>query len=140
MIRTQLNAYSWRILTTLLVFTLVTGCIKPIQPVTEQPTDYVAEEVTFTNGDITLGGTLTLPKSAGPHPAIILISGSGQQDRDEALPMIPNYKPFQFIADHLTRQGIAVLRYDDRGVGQSTGDPSSATSADFAQDAEAALT
>lgn len=58
----------------------------------------------------------------------------------EAIPIIPGYRPFQLIADHLTRQGIAVLRYDDRGVGQSTGDPSTATSADFAQDAEAGLT
>lgn len=138
--RNQLNAYWLRVFTLFLIFTFLAGCIKPIQPVTKLPTDYSAEDVTFTHSDITLAGTLTLPAKDGPHPAVILISGSGQQDRDEAIPIIPGYRPFQLIADHLTRQGIAVLRYDDRGVGQSTGDPSTATSADFAQDAEAGLT
>ncbi len=139
MIRNRLNVYHWSVFTVLLVFTLVTGCIQPIQPITEQPTAYRAEAVTFMNGDITLAGTLTLPNGAGPHPAVILISGSGQQDRDEAIPFVPGYKPFWLIADQLTRQGIAVLRYDDRGVGQSTGDPTTANSADFAQDTKAGL-
>ncbi len=139
MMRNRLNVYHWPVFTVLLVFILVTGCIQPIQPITEQPTDYRAEAVTFVNGDITLAGTLTLPNGAGPHPAVILISGSGQQDRDETIPLVPGYKPFWLIADQLTRQGIAVLRYDDRGVGQSTGDPTTATSADFAQDTEAGL-
>ena len=97
------------------------------------------EEVTFDNGDITLAGTLTLPEGDGPFPALVLISGSGQQNRDEELSIVPGYKPFREIADTLTRQGIAVLRYDDRGIGQSGGDPSQATSADFADDAEAAF-
>ena len=71
---------------------------------------------------------------------MVLISGSGQQNRDEELSIVPGYKPFHEIADTLTRQGIAVLRYDDRGVGGSNGDPVQATSADFADDAEAAFT
>ena len=67
---------------------------------------------------VTLAGTLTLPPGRGPFPAAILISGSGPQDRDESL---LGHKPFAVLADHLTRQGIAVLRYDDRGFGASTG-------------------
>lgn len=85
-----------------------------------------------------LAGTLTFPSSPGPHPAVVLISGSGAQDRDEAIPMVQGYRPFRVIADHLARNGIAVLRYDDRGTGKSTGDHDPATSADFAEDAEAA--
>jgi hypothetical protein len=83
-----------------------------------------------------MGGTLTIPEGAGPHPAVILISGSGAQDRDET---IFNHKPFHVLADSLSRRGIAVLRYDDRGVGKSTGDRSNATSADFSADAEGGL-
>ncbi|MEA3336520.1 MAG: alpha/beta fold hydrolase [Chloroflexota bacterium] len=109
------------------------------EPVSQDPLPYLEEEVVFGNDDISLAGTLTLPSEGGPFPAMILISGSGQQNRDEEIPLAPGYKPFQEIADHLTRQGIAVLRYDDRGVGDSTGDPTLATSADFAGDAEAAL-
>ena len=84
---------------------------------------YRQEEVTFKNGDTTLAGTLTLPEGKGPFPAVILLSGSGQQNRDEEISIAPGYKPFRVIADTLTRQGIAVLRYDDRGIGQSGGDP-----------------
>lgn len=107
------------------------------QPVNAEAAPYRQEDVTFQNGDVTLAGTLTLPQGDGPFPALVLLSGSGQQDRDEALPTVPGYKPFRTLADVLTRQGIAVLRYDDRGVGQSTGDPTEATSATFADDAEA---
>jgi dienelactone hydrolase len=103
------------------------------------PPKPAVEEVTFTNGDIALAGTLTLPPTEGPHPAVILISGSGPQNRDEEIPGVSGYQPFRVIADHLARNGIAVLRYDDRGVGGSTGDYATATSADFATDAEAAL-
>ena len=67
---------------------------------------------------VTLAGTLTLPAGAGPHPAVVLITGSGPQDRDEA---VMGHRPFLVLADHLTRQGIAVLRCDDRGFGKSTG-------------------
>jgi uncharacterized protein len=113
---------------------------RPQEPTAAEPLPYVEEEVTFQNDDITLAGTLTLPEGDGPFPALILLSGSGQQDRDEALAIVPGYRPFYEIADTLTRQGVAVLRYDDRGVGGSTaGDLATVSSADFADDAEAAL-
>ena len=106
-----------------------------------EPVDlpYIAEDVTFTHGDVTLAGTLTLPDADGPHPAVILITGSGPQDRDESLAPLAEMRPFALIADYLTQAGIAVLRYDDRGTAQSTGDFSTATTADFADDTEAAL-
>jgi uncharacterized protein len=103
------------------------------------PFTYRAEEVTFNNPDanhVTLAGTLTLPDGMGPFPAAVLITGSGPQDRDETQ---SGHKPFAVLADHLTRHGIAVLRYDDRGVGRSTGDFAAATSADFATDANTAV-
>ena len=86
--------------------------------------------------NIELAGTLTLPSGTGSHPAVILISGSGPQDRDETL---MEHKPFLVLADHLTRNGIAVLRYDDRGVAKSKGRFKSATIYDFAADAKAAI-
>ncbi len=104
-----------------------------------EPLAYVAEDVTFDNPEadgVTLAGTLTLPPGREPFPAAILISGSGPQDRDET---VFSHKPFAVLADHLTRRGIAVLRYDDRGFGESTGDHASATSADFATDTRAAV-
>ena len=122
------------------VFLPVLDALQPAAEATpEADGPYIAEDVTFANGDITLAGTLTLPEGSGPHPAIVLISGSGPQDRDESLAPTANIKPFKLIADYLTRQGIAVLRYDDRGTGKSTGDFSSATSADFATDAASAI-
>ena len=102
------------------------------------PFDYRVENVTFENPeqkDISLAGTLTLPKGNGPFPAAILISGSGANDRDDTA---LGHKPFAVIADHLTRHGFAVLRYDDRGVGGSKGDHDAADSVDFASDANAA--
>lgn len=105
-----------------------------------KPLPYQSLDVSIDNPQadgVTLAGTLTLPEGAGPFPAAILISGSGPQDRDES---ILGHKPFLVLADHLTRSGIAVLRYDDRGVAKSTGDHSQATSADFATDANAAFT
>ncbi len=104
----------------------------------EEPFPYLAEDVTFPNpeGGHTLAGTFTRPRSGGPFAAVVLISGSGPQDRDEAL---MGHRPFLVLADHLTRRGIAVLRYDDRGVGQSTGDFASATTEDFATDALAGV-
>ena len=109
---------------------------RPQEPA--KPYPYREEEVTFENrpAGINLAGTLTLPKSAGPFPAVILISGSGAQDRDEAL---AGHRPFLVLADYLTRQGVAVLRVDDRGVGGSTGDSLRATSSDFADDALAGV-
>lgn len=106
------------------------------QPTAVSEVPYKQEEVTFKNGDVTLGGTLTTPSSGGPFPVVILISGSGQQNRDEE---VFGFKPFALIADHFTRNGIAVLRYDDRGIGASTGDATNATSEDFAGDALAAV-
>jgi uncharacterized protein len=97
---------------------------------------YAHEDVTFTNGDVRLAGTLTLPDGPGPHPAVVLISGSGPQNRDSEL---FGFRTFFVIADHLTRHGIAVLRYDDRGVGGSTGSVMASTSADFADDVSAAV-
>jgi uncharacterized protein len=100
---------------------------------------YTAEELTVHNGDITLAGTLTLPEGSGPHPAIVLITGSGAEDRDESIAPLAQMKPFKLIADYLTRRGIAVLRLDDRGVGGSNGDLSTATIADLASDISAAI-
>ncbi len=96
-------------------------------------------EVTFSHRGITLAGTLSLPAERGPHPAVILITGSGPQNRDSEIPGLPGYAPFRWIAEYLTARGIAVLRYDDRGVGASEGEFASATLTDFAADAEAAL-
>ncbi|MEL6536157.1 MAG: alpha/beta fold hydrolase, partial [Bacteroidota bacterium] len=109
---------------------------RPQEP--KGPFPYTSEEVTFRNETegITLAGTLTLPEGGTPTAAAILISGSGPQNRDEEL---LGHKPFWVLADHLTRNGIAVLRYDDRGVGQSTGEFSGATSEDFAGDVAAAM-
>ena len=101
----------------------------------EEPPPYIEEEVTFQNGNITLVGTLTLPEGESPFPTVVLISGSGAQNRDED---VFGFKIFRVIADNFTRSGIAVLRYDDRGVGNSTWVPN-ATSEDFARDVEAAV-
>jgi pimeloyl-ACP methyl ester carboxylesterase len=100
------------------------------------PFPYRSEEVAIKNSEagVELSGTLTIPEGRGPFPAAILISGSGPQNRDEEL---FDHKPFLVIADYLTRNGMAILRYDDRGVAKSTGDFSRATSADFAKDAGA---
>ena len=100
---------------------------------------YEIEEVTFTNAGLTLAGSLTLPKGEGPFPALVLVSGSGPQDRNEEIAIVPGYRPFEVIADALSSRGIAVLRYDDRGVGQSQGDNASANSGDLAGDAQAAF-
>lgn len=104
----------------------------------QPPFHYQIEEVTFVNekeGN-TLAGTLTIPEGKGPFPAMVLVSGSGQQNRDEEL---MNHRPFWVIADYCARHGIAVLRYDDRGIGGSTGEVENATSMDFSYDAEAAF-
>jgi hypothetical protein len=101
------------------------------------PFPYRSEDVTVENAaaKVTLAGTLTLPDGPGPFPAVVFITGSGPQNRDEEL---LGHKPFLVLADHLSRRGIAVLRYDDRGIGKSTGDFGAATSEDFAGDALAA--
>jgi uncharacterized protein len=96
------------------------------------PPPYHVEEVVIVNGDVKLAGTLSEPQSGGPFPAAILLTGSGAQNRDEE---IFGFRPFQILADHLTRNGFAVLRCDDRGIGGSTGDMKTSTSADFSLDA-----
>lgn len=108
---------------------------RPQEP--KPPFPYTSEEVAIVNAPakVTLAGTLTRPDGAGPFPAVVLITGSGPQNRDEAL---LGHKPFLVLADYLTRRGIAVLRYDDRGIAKSTGDFAAATSEDFATDALAA--
>ncbi|WP_218933773.1 alpha/beta hydrolase family protein [Rubripirellula lacrimiformis] len=109
---------------------------RPQTPTTPYP--YDSSDVTFENKkhDLSLAGTLTIPRGDGPFAAAILITGSGPQNRDEEL---LGHRPFLVIADHLTRQGIAVLRFDDRGVGASTGDFSTATSEDFAEDVRSGM-
>lgn len=105
---------------------------RPQEP--KEPFPYKAEEVTFENKThkLTLAGTLTMPLEGGNFPAVIMITGSGGQNRDEEL---FGHKPFLVIADYLSRNGYAVLRYDDRGIAKSTGDHSLATTEDFAADA-----
>lgn len=99
----------------------------------KKPYPYTEREVTYRNdqANITIAGTLTLPKTDKPCAAVLLITGSGAQDRDESL---LGHKPFLVLADDITRRGIAVLRVDDRGVGGSTGDPSASTTSDLAGD------
>ncbi len=104
-----------------------------------KPYPYLSEEIVFYNSDagsIKLSGILTLPKGIKKPPVAILISGSGPQDRNEEL---LGHKPFSVLSDHLTKRGIAVLRYDDRGVADSEGDFSKATTFDFVSDVEAAV-
>jgi pimeloyl-ACP methyl ester carboxylesterase len=109
---------------------------RPQEPV--KPYPYYTEEVKFKNkaANVTLAGTLSLPKKEGDFPAVILITGSGPQNRDlEGL----GHKTFLVLSDYLTKKGIAVLRFDDRGVGESTGDFSSAITFDFAKDVQAGV-
>jgi hypothetical protein len=106
--------------------------------VPQKPYPYNEEEVKFEDKEagIELAGTLTTPKEGGPFPAVVLVTGSGPQDRNETL---LGHEPFLIISDYLTRHGIAVLRYDDRGVGKSGGDFSTATTLDFVNDALAGI-
>jgi pimeloyl-ACP methyl ester carboxylesterase len=109
---------------------------RPQEPA--RPYPYRDEDVVYANkaAGNQLAATLTIPPGKGPFPAVVLITGSGPQDRDESL---MGHKPFLVLADYLTRRGVAVLRADDRGVGKSTGDFDAATTADFATDTEAGV-
>ena len=109
---------------------------RPQTPV--KPYPYGEEEVAYDNAaaHVRLAGTLTLPKGKGPFPAVVLVAGSGPNTRNEP---ILGHQIFLVLADHLTRQGIAVLRYDKRGAGASTGDYAKATTMDFADDVQAAM-
>jgi uncharacterized protein len=114
----------------------VSSPLRPQEP--KSSSSYNVEEVKYSNvtANVTLAGTLTLPRSEKPSPAILLITGSGRVDRDET---VFGHKPFLVLADHLTKQGFAVLRVDKRGVGQSTGNYDTATTEDFAADALAGI-
>jgi uncharacterized protein len=116
-------------LTTLMILALAASVQDTAPP-------YRVESLDVTNGDVKLAGTLTMPASSAPVPAVVLITGSGPQNRDEE---VFGFKVFATLADHLTRQGIAVYRYDDRGVGESTGNLAQSTTEDFAGDALAAV-
>ena len=109
---------------------------RPQEPV--EPYSYFSEDVKFENTEdnIVLAGTLTMPRTEGYFPAVILISGSGPQNRNEE---VYGHKPFLVLADHLTKNGIAVLRFDDRGTAESSGDFTTATSTDLATDVESAI-
>lgn len=109
---------------------------RPQEPA--KPYLYYSEDVKFKNtkDKVTLAGTLTLPKKEGNFPVVILISGSGPHNRDEEM---YGHRPFLVLADHLTKNGIAVLRFDDRGIAKSNGDYKTATSLDFAVDVESAI-
>jgi len=110
--------------------------IRPQEPV--KPYPYYEEEVFFENKEdnVSLAGTLSLPEKEGNFPALVLISGSGAQNRDEEL---MGHKPFLVLSDFLTRNGIAVLRFDDRGVAASTGNFLTSTTFDFSKDVEAGV-
>lgn len=112
---------------------------EPRRPQTPKPPfPYKSEDVVYFNKEksIQYGATITLPQGNGPFPAVVLITGSGQQNRDEEL---FGHKPFAVLADYLTRKGYVVMRVDDRGVGQTTGDVKNATSKDFANDVMTSL-
>jgi uncharacterized protein len=104
----------------------------------KEPLSYQTVDVTFPSldGETILAGTLTSPEGNGPFPSVVLISGSGPQDRDS---LIFGHRYFAVIADYLTKKGCAVLRFDDRGVGASTGSQKEATTYDFASDADGAV-
>jgi uncharacterized protein len=116
--------------------TAVSQRIRPQTPV--PPFPYKSEDLLYSNpnNSIRYGATITIPEGKGPFPAALLLTGSGQQNRDEE---IMGHKPFAVIADHLTRNGFIVLRVDDRGMGQTTGDVWSATTRDFADDATVSI-
>ena len=118
--------------------TLTPGEVTLNRPQTPKPPfDYLTEEVSFTNGSFTLRGTLTKPRGCSRQtPVVLMVSGSGQQNRDEEL---MGHKPFLVIADYLARHGIATLRYDDRGVGKSTGNMAMITLQSNMLDAEAGI-
>ena len=111
----------------------------PPRPQTPRPPfPYQSADITFRNekAGVTLAGTYTVPADKGPFPAVVLLTGSGPEDRNET---ILGHQPFAVLADYLTRRGMAVLRFDDRGVGQSGGTLAGTTSTDYTADAQAAL-
>ena len=121
-----------------LPLTLTPGENKPKRPQTPAgPFPYATEEVSFTNGDVVLNGTLALPEGVSREtPVLIMVTGSGQQNRDEEL---FEHKPFAVIADALAKAGVATLRYDDRGYGDPSANPMAWTTDDFKNDALAGM-
>lgn len=121
-----------------LPLTLTPGVEKRSRPQTPQgPYPYSTEEVSFSNGDAVLSGTLVLPANYNRStPVLVMVTGSGLQNRDEEL---FEHKPFAVIADALARSGIATMRYDDRGFGKSTGNAALSTTEDFSNDAAAGV-
>ncbi len=111
-----------------------TQILRPQTP--KPPFPYKSEEVIYNNNGLQYGSTITAPQGSGKFPAILLITGSGQQDRDET---IFNHKPFAVLADALTKDGFVVLRVDDRGIGKSTGNFATSTTADFVNDVNASI-
>ncbi|MEO1286994.1 MAG: alpha/beta hydrolase [Chloroflexota bacterium] len=128
------------------VFNPVVDSIRPLAVESETSDEedmsvdvpYTEEEVTFSNGDTTLAGTLTIPNEGDAFPVVVIVSGSGAQDRTGSLAPLAEIDMYTQIADGLARQGIAVLRYDDRGVGESTTDTTNPSLFDFRNDAFAA--
>lgn len=120
----------------ILIFVIVIDlmAIRPQTPYPPYPYDTLNVVISNTEARIKLAGTLSLPKS--PKAAIVMATGSGQQDRDET---IFGHRPFKVIADYLSRNGYAVLRMDDRGVGKSEGDPTFSTTTDFVSDIRASV-
>ena len=118
--------------------TLTPGVPQRNRPQTPKPPfPYATEEVSFSNGDAVLKGTLTMPEGCKRQtPVLLMVTGSGLQDRDETM---FEHKPFAVIADYLARQGFATLRYDDRGFGESTGDVIGCTTEDLKEDAAAGV-
>lgn len=111
------------------------------QPATvvDEPLPYTEEQVTFENGDVTLAGILTLPNDGEAFPVVVIFSGSGSQNRDGNIEPVAMIEPYREIADYLTRQGIAVLRFDDRGVGESSLGDSEPDLLDIRDDGNAAV-
>ena len=109
---------------------------RPLEPKRPFPYEEVAVKFENTRANVKLAGTLTRPQGAGPFAAALLVAGSGKQTRDE---FVAGHRIFLVLSDYLTRRGLAVLRYDKRGVGQSTGGFDQATTLDFAEDAAAGM-
>lgn len=109
------------------------------RPQTPQPPfSYISEDIGYNNkdGSINFGATITIPEGNGPFPAVVLVSGSGAQNRNGEM---LGHHFYAVLADHLTKKGMVVLRYDERGIGKTTGIFSEATTADFAEDASAGI-
>ncbi len=132
---------SYKILFTLTITAFINAQNEPRLQEPKVPLEYISEDITFINpiaDSIALAGTLTIPKNVNRPPVAILISGSGPQDRNAYVKQF-NHKPFLILSDYLTKRGIAILRYDDRGVAESKGKFKDATSFDFATDVHAAI-